>query len=73
VHGFVAWWIWRTYYLANLPTIEKKIRVIIDWTIDLFFERDVTRLKTFVAEEKKWKQEEQEQGLSRIRRTAEAS
>jgi len=74
VHGFVAWWIWRTYYLANLPTIEKKIRVIIDWTIDLFFKRDVTKLKTFVAEEKRWKQEEQEeQDLSRIRRAAEAS
>jgi NADH dehydrogenase len=74
VHGFVAWWIWRTYYLANLSTIEKKIRVIIDWTIDLFFKRDVTKLKTFVAEEKRWKQEEQEeQDLSRIRRAAEAS
>lgn len=77
VHGFVAWWIWRTYYLANLPTIEKKIRVVIDWTIDLFFKRDVTKLKTFVGEEKKWKQEEEqeqeEQGLSRIRRAAEAS
>jgi NADH:ubiquinone reductase (H+-translocating) len=71
VHGFVAWWIWRTYYLANLPTIEKKIRVVIDWTIDLFFKRDVTKLKMFVSEEKKWKQEEQ--GLSRIRRAAEAS
>lgn len=77
VHGFVAWWIWRTYYLANLPTIEKKIRVVIDWTIDLFFERDVTKLKTIVSEEKKkWKQEEEEeeeQDLSRIRRAAEAS
>src|SRR5918995_867120 len=75
VHGFVAWWIWRTYYLANLPTIEKKIRVMIDWTIDLFFKRDVTKLKTFVAEEKRWKQEEEqeEQDLSRIRRVAEAS
>jgi NADH dehydrogenase FAD-containing subunit len=76
VHGFVAWWIWRTYYLANLPTIEKKIRVIADWTIDLFFKRDVTKLKTFVAEEKRWKQEGEEEGqqdLSRIRRVAEAS
>lgn len=72
VHGFVAWWIWRTYYLANLPTIEKKVRVMIDWTIDLFFKRDVTKLKMFVAEEKRWKQEEkqeeQKQDLSRIRR-----
>lgn len=72
VHGFVAWWIWRTYYLANLPTIEKKIRVMIDWTIDLFFNRDVTKLKTFVTAEKRWKQEEEED-LSRVRRLTEAS
>ena len=51
VHGFVAWWIWRLYYWANLPTVEKKFRVMVDWTIDVFFKRDVTRLKTF-AEEK---------------------
>jgi NADH dehydrogenase len=74
VHGFAAWWIWRTYYLANLPTVEKKVRVMVDWTIDLFFKRDVTKLKTFVAEEKRWKQEqEQQQDISRIRRVAEAS
>ncbi|MFZ0513762.1 MAG: FAD-dependent oxidoreductase [Candidatus Nitrosopolaris sp.] len=28
VQGFLAWWIWRNYYLANLPTIQKKIRVL---------------------------------------------
>ena len=46
VHGFVAWWFWRSYYLVNLPTVEKKLRVSVDWIIDLFFKRDVTRLKT---------------------------
>jgi NADH dehydrogenase len=46
LHGFSAWWLWRSYYLANLPTIEKKLRVLVDWIIDLFFKRDVTRLKT---------------------------
>ena len=46
VHGFTAWWLWRSYYLGNLPTVEKKLRVIVDWFIDLFFKRDVTRLKT---------------------------
>jgi NADH:quinone reductase (non-electrogenic) len=46
VHGFVAWWLWRSYYLARLPTVEKKLRVSVDWIIDLFFKRDVTRLKT---------------------------
>jgi NADH dehydrogenase FAD-containing subunit len=47
IHGFVAWWLWRTFYLANMPTIEKKLRVMVDWTIDIFFNHDVTRLKIF--------------------------
>jgi NADH:ubiquinone reductase (H+-translocating) len=50
VQGFIAWWIWRTYYLANLPTSQKKIRVMADWTLDIFFKRDVTMLKSFVEE-----------------------
>lgn len=40
--GTSAWAIWRMYYLANLPTLEKKIKVAFDWTIDLLFERDLT-------------------------------
>jgi len=48
--GFTAWALWRSYYLANLPTVEKKLRVMVDWFIDLFFKRDVTRLKTFAEE-----------------------
>ena len=44
VHGFTAWFIWKQYYLSTLPSIEKKIRVGIDWFIDLFFPRDITRL-----------------------------
>ena len=55
VHGFIAWWIWRTYYLANLPTVEKKLRVMVDWTLDLFFKRDVTRLRTFAEENEEQK------------------
>ena len=47
VQGFLAWWIWRNYYLANLPTLHKKIRVLVDWIIDIFFRRDVTMFKTF--------------------------
>ena len=51
VQGFLAWWIWRNYYLANLPTIQKKIRVLADWTLDIFFKRDVTMLRP-LAEQK---------------------
>jgi len=43
-------WFWRSYYLGNLPTLEKKLRVSVDWFIDLFFKRDVTRLKTLTVE-----------------------
>ncbi|MFN2435153.1 MAG: NAD(P)/FAD-dependent oxidoreductase [Nitrososphaeraceae archaeon] len=50
VYGFIAWWLWRSYYLANIPTTEKKIRVMVDWFVDLFFNRDVTRLKMFPDE-----------------------
>jgi NADH dehydrogenase len=53
VQGFVAWWIWRSYYLANLPTLQKKLRVLADWTIDLFFKRDVTMLKTMLEDERR--------------------
>jgi NADH:ubiquinone reductase (H+-translocating) len=52
VHGFLAWWIWRNYYLANLPTFQKKIRVLADWIVDIFFKRDVTMLKTFAEQRK---------------------
>ena len=45
-HGFLAWWVWRCYYLTKLPSIQKKTRVVIDWIIDLLFKRDVTRLQT---------------------------
>ncbi len=47
VQGFLAWWLWRSYYLFRLPTLHKKIRVMIDWAIALFFERDITQIKGF--------------------------
>ncbi len=44
--GFWAWVLWRNMYLSSIPNTEKKIRVLLDWTIDLFFGRDVSRLDT---------------------------
>lgn len=38
--GFVAWWLWRTIYLSKLPRLEKKIRVAMDWSLDLVFAKD---------------------------------
>jgi NADH dehydrogenase len=39
--GFVAWFLWRTIYLSKLPRFEKKVRVALDWTLDLFFSKDL--------------------------------
>jgi NADH:ubiquinone reductase (H+-translocating) len=41
--GFIAWWLWRTVYLIKLPRIEKKLRVALEWTLDLFFTKDMIR------------------------------
>lgn len=40
--GFVAWFIWRTIYLLKLPGFQRKLRVMIDWTMELFFPRDIS-------------------------------
>jgi NADH:quinone reductase (non-electrogenic) len=40
--GFLAWWLWRTIYLGKLPRLEKKLRVALDWTLDLVFAKDFT-------------------------------
>ena len=45
ISGFWAWLIWRNVYLSKISTLDKKTRVFLDWTIDLFFDRDISRLK----------------------------
>jgi NADH dehydrogenase len=47
--GFVAWWLWRTIYLGKLPRFEKKVRVAIDWTLDLLFAKDFVQFLTVRA------------------------
>jgi NADH:ubiquinone reductase (H+-translocating) len=42
--GFFAWWLWRTIYLGKLPGLDRKLRVVIDWTMELFFPRDINLL-----------------------------
>ena len=44
--GFFAWWLWRTIYLSKLPRMEKKIRVALDWTLDLCFPKDFACVTT---------------------------
>lgn len=42
--GFFAWWMWRTIYLMKLPRLDRKLHVLIDWTLDLFFPRDINMI-----------------------------
>ena len=46
INGIFAWGIWRFFYLTHLPTLENKIRVMVDWTVDLIFGTNLTRLKS---------------------------
>lgn len=42
--GFPAWFLHRTYHVLMIPTLNRKARVIADWTLALFFRRDVVQL-----------------------------
>jgi NADH dehydrogenase len=42
--GFPAWFLWKTVYMLKLPTPAARLRVLLDWTVELFFERDVSEL-----------------------------
>jgi len=53
VHGILAWWLWRNYYLSKMPKFDKRFRVMLDWFIDLFFDRDISRLKFLKRETSK--------------------
>lgn len=41
--GLFAWLLWRGIYLSKLPGLERKIRVLMDWTVELFFPRDIVQ------------------------------
>lgn len=42
--GFPAWFLWRTVYLLKMPGWGRRLRVALEWTIDLFFGRDDVKL-----------------------------
>ena len=41
--GLIAWIMWRSIYLAKLPGLERKARVMVDWIMELFFPRDIVQ------------------------------
>ena len=42
--GFLGWFATRTYHLDQLPLVTRKARVVADWTVSLFFRRDIAEL-----------------------------
>jgi NADH:ubiquinone reductase (H+-translocating) len=44
VTGFVAWWLRRSYYLLQMPRWDRRLRIVLDWTVALFFRPDITRV-----------------------------
>jgi NADH dehydrogenase len=44
--GFSAWWLYRTYYLLKMPGLGRRLRVALDWTLDLLFRREYVQLDT---------------------------
>jgi NADH dehydrogenase len=44
VRGFAAWFMHRTYHLSRIPSLNRKIRVVVDWTLALFLKREVVPL-----------------------------
>jgi NADH:ubiquinone reductase (H+-translocating) len=45
--GLFAWLLWRGVYLSKLPSLERKVRIFTDWTLELFFPRDVVHTIDF--------------------------
>ncbi len=44
--GLIAWWLWRCIYLSKLPGLQKKVRVTLDWILDMIFSKDIVELPT---------------------------
>ena len=50
--GLFAWLMWRGIYLSKLPGLERKVRVLADWIIELFFPRDIVQTIDFSIPER---------------------
>src|SRR4030095_15933535 len=44
LRGFPAWWIRRPYYLFQMPRWDRRVRIMLDWTVALFFRPDITKI-----------------------------
>jgi NADH:ubiquinone reductase (H+-translocating) len=44
LRGWPAWFLHRTYHMSRIPTLNRKVRVVADWTLALFLQREVVSL-----------------------------
>jgi NADH dehydrogenase len=47
LRGLPAWFMHRTYHMTRMPTTNRKVRVVADWTLALFFHREIVSLGSF--------------------------
>jgi NADH dehydrogenase len=47
LRGLPAWFMHRTYHMTRMPTFNRKVRVVADWTLALFFRREIVSLGAF--------------------------
>jgi len=52
--GWPAWFMHRTYHMSRMPTLNKKIRVVLDWTLALFFRREIVSMGTLQRPRDDW-------------------
>jgi NADH:ubiquinone reductase (H+-translocating) len=45
LRGLPAWLLWRAYYLSQMPTLGRKVRIFVEWTWGMFFPADITHLR----------------------------
>ena len=43
--GLPAWLVWRAYYLAQMPTFGRKLRIFVEWGWGMLFPNDITDLR----------------------------
>ena len=64
--GLPAWLLWRAYYLSQMPTLGRKVRIFVEWTWGMFFPNDITHLRFTRS------QEQDEAGATETHRGADA-
>ncbi|HEX6964167.1 MAG TPA: NAD(P)/FAD-dependent oxidoreductase [Gemmatimonadaceae bacterium] len=56
VTGVPAWWVRRTYYLLQMPRWDRRLRIILDWTVALFFRPDITKVDLTTEPPRTWRE-----------------